>query len=230
MTPVFLLTDGYIQNAAGPWLIPDMDKFEKIAANPAPVVPQSDDPSAVKKALWARDAKSFGRPWVAAGTPGLAYRVGGIEKDMATGDISYDAKNHQAMTTMRAAKVQSVAQFIPPQTVEQGPEKGALAVVGWGSTHGPIWRAVEAARAEGLDVAQIHLRWLNPFPSNLGDLLRGYARILCPEMNMGQLATLLRDKLEIDVEPLDKVSGQPFKIAEILEAIRMHARPAKAAE
>jgi 2-oxoglutarate ferredoxin oxidoreductase subunit alpha len=230
MTPVFLLTDGYIQNAAGPWLIPDMSKFETIAANPPPAVPQSDDPSAVKKALWTRDAKSFGRPWVAAGMEGLAYRVGGIEKDIATGDISYDARNHQAMTDMRFKKVASVAQFIPPQTVEQGPDKGALAVVGWGSTHGPIWRAVEAARAEGLDVAQIHLRWLNPFPSNLGDLLRGYARILCPEMNMGQLATLLRDRLEVEVEPLDKVSGQPFKISEILEAIRLCARPARAAE
>jgi len=230
MTPVFLLTDGYIANAAGPWAIPDMATFAPIASNPPPDVPASDDPGAVKRALWKRDPHTLGRPWVAAGAPGLAYRVGGIEKDIATGDISYDAANHQAMTDMRFAKVASVARFIPPQAVEQGPASGALAVVGWGSTHGPIWRAVEAARREGLDVAQIHLRWINPLPPNLGDLLRGYRRVLCPEMNMGQLATILRDKLEIEVEQLCKVSGQPFKIAEILEAIRMNARAAQAAE
>lgn len=234
MTPVFLLTDGYIANAAGPWAIPNLDDYEPILRNPPPAVPEggfpADDPSALKRAIWDRDPTSYGRPWIYPGMKGLAYRVGGIEKDVRTGDISYDAANHQKMTDLRFAKVASVAKFIPEQTVEQGPEKGALAVVGWGSTYGPIWRAVEAARKEGIDVAQIHLRWLNPFPSNLGDLLRGYDRILVPEMNMGQLATVLRDRLEIPVESLTKVSGQPFKIAEILESIRAHARVAKAAE
>ncbi|MCA8888928.1 MAG: hypothetical protein KDA46_08875, partial [Parvularculaceae bacterium] len=155
---------------------------------------------------------------------------GGIEKDIATGDISYDGANHQKMSDMRFAKVASVAKFIAPQKVEQGPDKGPLAVVGWGSTHGPIWRAVEAARIEGLDVAQIHLRWLNPFPENLGDLLAGFDRILLPEMNMGQCATLLRDRLGVSVESLIKVTGQPFKISEILDAIRTHYGVAKAAE
>ena len=230
MTPVVLLTDGYIQNAAGPWLIPDMATFEKIASNPPPSVPQSDDSADVKRAIWNRNPETQGRPWVHAGMEGLAYRVGGIEKDFSTGDISYDAANHQKMTDLRFAKVASVAKFIPPQKVEQGPDHGPLAIVGWGSTHGPIWRAVEAARKEGLDVAQIHIRWLNPFPSNLADLLRGYERVLVPEMNMGQLATLLRDRIEIPVESLTKVTGQPFKIAEILGSIRAHARVAKAAE
>ncbi|MEK7266344.1 MAG: 2-oxoacid:acceptor oxidoreductase subunit alpha [Pseudomonadota bacterium] len=230
MTPVFLLTDGYIQNAAGPWLIPDMEKFEKITTNAAPAVPQGADPTDVKRAIWNRNPETQGRPWVHAGMEGLAYRVGGIEKDFATGDISYDAANHQKMTDLRFAKVASVAKFIPPQKIEQGPGGGPLAVVGWGSTHGPIWRAVEAARKDGLDVAQIHIRWLNPFPSNLAELLRGYERVLVPEMNMGQLATLLRDRIEIPVESLTKVTGQPFKISEILEAIRIHARVAKAAE
>jgi 2-oxoglutarate ferredoxin oxidoreductase subunit alpha len=230
MTPVFLLTDGYIQNAAGPWIIPDMDKFEKIAANPPPPVPATDNLTEVKRAIWNRNPETLGRPWVRPGLKGLAYRVGGIEKDMATGDISYEAKNHQAMTDLRHAKVASVAKFIPPQVVEQGPPAGPLAIVGWGSTHGAIWRAVEAARNEGIDVAQIHLRWLNPFPDNLGALLSGYARILVPEMNMGQLATVLRDRFEIPVESLTKVSGQPFKIVEILDAIRAHAGVAKAAE
>jgi 2-oxoglutarate ferredoxin oxidoreductase subunit alpha len=230
MTPVFLLTDGYIQNAAGPWLIPDMKKYEKIAANPPPAAPKGDDRKAVKRAIWGRNPETLGRPWVYPGIKGLAYRVGGIEKDIATGDISYEAKNHQAMTEMRFRKVQSVARFIPPQRVEQGPPSGALAVVGWGSTHGPIWRAVEAARKDGIDVAQIHLRWLNPFPDNLGALLRGYERVVVVEMNMGQLATVIRDRFELPVESVTKVSGQPFKIAEILEAIRGHARVAKAAE
>ncbi len=230
MTPVFLLTDGYIQNAAGPWLIPDMSKYEKIASNPPPAAPGGDDPKATKRAIWSRNPETLGRPWIYPGMEGLAYRVGGIEKDMETGDISYEAANHQKMTDLRFAKVALVAKFIPPQRVEQGPTSGPLAVVGWGSTYGPIWRAVEAARRDGVDVAQIHIRWLNPFPSNLGDLLRGYGRVLVPEMNMGQLATLLRDRIEIPVESLTKVSGQPFKIVEILEAIRAHARVAKAAE
>ena len=139
---------------------------------------------------------------------------------MHTGDISYDADNHQAMSELRARKVDSVAHFIPDQHIEQGPATGPLVVVGWGSTHGAIWRAVNQAREEGLDVAQIHLRYMNPLPKNLGSLLSGYERILLPEMNMGQCATLLRDKLEVDVVPLTKVSGQPFKISEILEGIR----------
>ena len=230
MTPVFLLTDGYIQNAAGPWLIPDMASFDKIDVNAPPAPPQTDDPADVKHAIWNRNPETLGRPWAAPGMQGLAHRIGGIEKDIKTGDISYDPANHQAMSDLRAGKVASVAKFLPKQEVEQGAHKGALAVVGWGSTHGPIWRAVEVARNEGLDVAQIHIRWLNPFPENLGELLRGYNRVLAPEMNMGQLATLLRDRLEIPVESLCKVSGQPFKISEILEAIRAHASVAKAAE
>ena len=220
MTPVFLLTDGYIANAAGPWAIPDMADFDPIAINPAPDAPASDDPTDLKRAIWARNPETLGRGWIAAGDEGLAHRIGGLEKDIDTGDISYDAFNHQKMSDMRQAKVDAIADFIPDQGVEQGPSRGALAVVGWGPTHGVIWRAVDHAREQGLDVAQIHLRYLNPLPRNLGALLAGYDRILLPEMNMGQCATLLRDKLEIEVTPLTKVSGQPFKIAEIVEAIK----------
>ena len=229
MTPVFLLTDGYIANAAGPWALPNMADFEPIKSNPAPKAPDTDDPSDLKRAIWKRDEKSHGRPWVSPGMEGLAYRIGGIEKDIETGDISYEAENHQAMGELRANKVASVADFIPDQTVEQGPDKGALAVVGWGSTHGPIWRAVQQAREDGLDVSQIHLRWLNPLPKNLGALLAGYDRILLPEMNMGQCATLLRDKLGVEVVQLNKVAGQPFKITEILDAIRGNIPGAKQA-
>ncbi|MEL6213795.1 MAG: 2-oxoglutarate ferredoxin oxidoreductase subunit alpha, partial [Pseudomonadota bacterium] len=231
MTPVFLLTDGYIANAAGPWSIPDMADFDPILANAVPEKPASDEPTALKKTIWRRDEASLGRAWIAAGTDGFAHRIGGLEKDIATGDISYDADNHQAMSDLRQAKVDAVADFIPPQGVDQGAEKGPLVVVGWGSTHGVIWRAVDQARDAGIDVAQIHLRYLNPLPKNLGALLAGYDRILLPEMNMGQCATLLRDKLEVDVVPLTKVSGQPFKISEIVDAIKENMPPAvRAAE
>lgn len=229
MTPIFLLTDGYIANAAGPWAIPDFAAYEKIAANPPPATPASDDATALKRAIWKRDDKSVGRGWVSPGMKGLAHRIGGLEKNIETGDISYDAKNHQAMGDLRARKVASIADFIEPQKVEQGPERGPMAVVGWGSTYGPIWRAVAEAQEKGFDVAQIHLRWLNPLPSNLGALLAGYKVVLLPEMNMGQCATLLRDKLELHVESLTKVSGQPFKISEILDAIRAHYPSAKQA-
>lgn len=224
MTPVFLLTDGYIANAAGPWPLPDFASYPPIEANPPAAAPEggfpADDPAVLKRAIWRRDPQSLGRPWTPPGLEGRAHRIGGLEKDIATGDISYDAANHQAMSLMRAAKVASVAKFIGKQKIEQGPERGPLIVVGWGSTHGVIWRAVSEARKEGLDVAQTHLRWLNPLPENLGDLLRGFGRVLLPEMNMGQCATLLRDKLEIAVVSLPQVSGQPFKVAQILAAIR----------
>ena len=220
MTPVFLLTDGYIANAAGPWALPDMDALPPIEVNPLTDNVDVEDNASVKAAIWKRDDESHGRAWIKPGVKGFAHRVGGLEKDMHTGDISYDADNHQAMSELRARKVDSVAHFIPDQHIEQGPATGPLVVVGWGSTHGAIWRAVNQAREEGLDVAQIHLRYMNPLPKNLGSLLSGYERILLPEMNMGQCATLLRDKLEVDVVPLTKVSGQPFKISEILEGIR----------
>ncbi|WP_425408674.1 2-oxoacid:acceptor oxidoreductase subunit alpha [Hyphococcus sp.] len=239
MTPVFLLTDGYIANAAGPWELPNMDDYEPILSNAVNGdaggdaaggdAAGGDDPSALKKAIWRRDETTFGRPWIKPGTRGYAHRIGGLEKDIETGDISYDAANHQAMSDLRAKKVAAVAEFIPDQIVEQGNTKGPLAVVGWGSTHGAIWRAVHEAREQGLDVAQIHLRWLSPLPKNLGRLLADYDRVLLPEMNMGQCATLLRDKLGLEVVQLNKTSGQPFKIAEILSAIRENYPGAKQA-
>ncbi len=220
MTPVFLLTDGYIANAAGPWALPKMEDFEPILHG-APPAPQ-DDATERKKAIWKRDPSTHGRPWVTPGMTGLAHRVGGLEKDIETGDISYDAENHQAMSELRAKKIDAIAEFIPDQEVEQGAKKGPLAVVGWGSTHGAIWRAVNDAREQGYDVAQIHLRYMNPLPQNLGKLLSGYDKVILPEMNMGQCATLLRDKLELEVIQLNKVSGQPFKVSEIVDAIKEH--------
>lgn len=210
MTPVMLLTDGLLANASEPWRIPDLD------ADPAFPARFRSEPAGFHPFL--RDARGV-RPWVRPGTPGLEHRIGGIEKDFDTGDISYDPANHQRMTDARWAKVLAVADDIPPQAVEQGPDRGPLAVVGWGSTFGPISRAVMNARARGQDVAQIHLRHLWPLPRNLGALLEGYRRILVPEMNKGQLATLLRSQYLVPAEPLTKVTGKPFTIAELEAAI-----------
>ena len=224
MTPVILLTDGYLANAAEPWRLPNVEEIPRITVNAPPTGVAREG---VPAAIFNRDPETLGRPWVAPGMPNLMYRVGGLEKDLRTGNISYDAENHQAMTNLRAAKVASVAKFIPPQKVEIGPERGSLAVVGWGSTYGAIYQAVRAMSAKER-VSHVHIRYLSPFPSNLGDLLRSFDRILVPEMNMGQLATLLRDKLGVETIQFNKVTGQPFLISELVQKIRsvLGAKPA----
>jgi 2-oxoglutarate/2-oxoacid ferredoxin oxidoreductase subunit alpha len=212
MTPVMLLTDGYIANAAEPWKVPDMADFK-----PFPVTFLDHVPEGGFKP-YARDA-NLKRPWVKPGTPGLLHRIGGIEKEIDTGHINYGAENHQMMTDIRKNKVDGIADHIPLQGVEMGNESGKLAIVGWGSTFGPIHQAVRRARAKGLDVSHIHIRHIWPLPRNLGDLLRQFDKILVPEMNTGQLKTVLRDQYLVDAKPLNKVSGQPFRIAEIEAAI-----------
>jgi 2-oxoglutarate ferredoxin oxidoreductase subunit alpha len=212
MTPVMLLTDGYIANAAEPWKVPDMAGFK-----PFPVsFLQTAQEGGLKP--YARDNK-LARPWIKPGTPGLMHRIGGIEKQVDTGHINYSPENHQAMTDLRKAKVDGVADHIPDQDVCLGTEGGKLALVGWGSTFGPIQQAVRRARAKGLDVSHIHVRNIWPLPNNLGDLLRKYDKVIVPEMNTGQFKTVLRDQYLVDAKPLNKVSGQPFRIAEIEAAI-----------
>lgn len=212
MTPVMILTDGYIANAAEPWKVPDMSEYA-----PFPVTHHTALPAEGEKFLpYGRDDK-LARPWVKPGTPGLLHRIGGIEKQLGTGNIEYSAENHQAMTDIRRMKVEGID--IPDQAVELGETSGKLVVVGWGSTFGPIHQAVRRARRKGLDVAHVHIRHIWPMPKNLGDLLRGYEHILVPEMNTGQLKTVLRDQFLVDAKPLNKVSGQPFRIAEIEDAI-----------
>ncbi|HPB23946.1 MAG TPA: 2-oxoacid:acceptor oxidoreductase subunit alpha, partial [Novosphingobium sp.] len=214
MTPVILLTDGYIANAAEPWAVPDPDTF---APFPAQFLDAPNGPDGTLLP-YARDEKGA-RPWIKPGTPGLMHRIGGIEKNPGTGNLDYSPASHQAMTDARKAKVDGVAKSIPAQDVCLGSEGGKLAVVGWGSTFGPIHQAVRKARAQGLDVSHIHVRHIWPLPENLGDLLRGYDKILVPEMNTGQFKTVLRDQYLVDAQPLTKVSGQPFAIAEIEAAI-----------
>jgi len=211
MTPVIVLSDGYIANATQPWQLPDVEEIE-----PFPVAFRTD-PEGFQPFL--RDPETLARCWAIPGTPGLEHRIGGIEKDYDTGHISYDPANHQKMTDVRAAKIAGIANDIPPQGVEDGEESGEMAVVGWGSTYGAISRAVQEVRSMGHKVAHVHIRHIWPMPANLADLLRSYDRILVPEMNTGQLVTLLRSQFQLDLEPLNKVSGQPFRVGEIRAAI-----------
>ena len=211
MTPVILLSDGYIANAAEPWRLPDLDSLDSFPAEFFETPPKEGE----HFNPYERHQDTLSRPWVKPGTPGLEHRIGGLEKSFDSGHISYDADNHQKMTDTRIAKVAGIAADIPIQEVSEGAVGGALAVVGWGSTFGPIEQAVRRARAKGLDVSHIHLRHLNPFPSNLETLLKSYEKVLVPEMNAGQLSTVLRDRFLLDSIPLNKVSGQPFKIREI---------------
>jgi 2-oxoglutarate ferredoxin oxidoreductase subunit alpha len=212
MTPVILLADGYMANASEPWAIPDVDTLPKF-----PVTFRTE---AEGFHPFLRDEKTLGRVWAKPGTPDLQHRIGGIEKNYNSGDISYEADNHQKMTDVRKNKIDGIANDIPDQTVEIGKEGGELAVVGWGSTYGPISRAVNNMRAEGKDVSHIHLRHIWPLPKNLGTLLKSYKKVLVPEMNTGQLITVLRDRFLVPAVGLNKVSGQPFKITEIEDGIR----------
>jgi len=211
MTPVMLLSDGYLANAAEPWQIPD------VASLPSFPVQFHTEAEGFKPSL--RNADTLARVWPKPGTPGLEHRIGGIERSFETGDISYDPANHQQMTDLRRDKVQGIAKDIPDQEVCLGETSGKLAVVGWGSTFGAIHQAVKRAQAEGHAVSHIHVRYLSPMPANLGELLAGFDHVLVPEMNTGQFVRHLRAEYLIDAEPLNKVAGQPFKIGEILAAI-----------
>jgi 2-oxoglutarate ferredoxin oxidoreductase subunit alpha len=212
MTPVIVLTDGYLSSAAEPWNIPDVDGL------PGFPVTFRTDPDGYHPFM--RDPETLARPWVKPGTPGLEHRIGGIERDADTSNISYDPENHDRMTQIRAERIERIADFIPEQAVDAGETAGPLAIVGWGSTYGAISKAVEACRAEGLAVSHIHLRWLSPLPRNLGELLKGFDRVIVPEVNAGQLVHVLRSRLGVQAEGLNRVTGRPFRIREIVAAIR----------
>jgi len=209
MTPVILLSDGGIGNAAEPWLIPSVADLPRIE------VKYRTDPEGFQ--AYARDER-LARPWVLPGTPGMEHRIGGLEKHFLTGDISHDPLNHQRMVQVRADKVAGIARELPPCRID-GPAEGDLLVVGWGSTYGAIAQACEQARAQGLSVAHLHLRHLNPLPDDLGGILRRYRRVLAPELNLGQLSKLLRERYLLDVLSLSKVQGKPFKVSEILDRV-----------
>jgi 2-oxoglutarate ferredoxin oxidoreductase subunit alpha len=212
MTPVVVLSDAFLAHAAEPWRIPDPQALPRFP------VRFRTEPAGFHPFL--RDPATLARPWAPPGTPGLEHRIGGLEKDYDTGHISYDPENHARMTRTRAAKIAGIANDIPLQSVALGADQGALAVVGWGSTYGAINQAVRRARQDGIDASHIHLRYLNPFPRNLGDLLKRFDRVLVPELNAGQLVQLLRAAYLVPAEAVSKVEGKPFKVAEIVQAIR----------
>ncbi len=210
MSPVAMLMDGYLANSSEPWNIPDPDSIEPI------VIEHATEPNGPDGRFlpYKRDPITMARPWAIPGTPGLEHRVGGLDKAPETGNVSYVPAHHQQMVNERAAKVARLADVIPEQEIF-GPKEGELLVVGWGGTYGAIHAAVTQAQAKGLSVAHAHIRYLNPFPRNLGYILQNYDKILVAELNMGQLATLLRDRYLVDVLTLNKVQGRPFKISEV---------------
>jgi 2-oxoglutarate ferredoxin oxidoreductase subunit alpha len=211
MLPVILLSDGYLANGSEPWLLPPLADLPDIKAA------FRTDPTGFRP--YVRDPGTLARPWVRPGTPGLEHRIGGLEKEDGSGNVSYDPDNHEHMVRLRAEKVARIANDVPDAVV-RGPESGEMLIVGWGSTYGAIYSAVTDLRRDGLPVSQMHLRHLNPMPRNVGDVLRRFRTVLVPEMNLGQLAFLLRARHLVDVVSYTKVEGKPFKRREIMDRVR----------
>jgi 2-oxoglutarate ferredoxin oxidoreductase subunit alpha len=212
-TPVFLLSDAYLANGSEPWLVPDVESLPEIAVEYA-TAPNDGD----RFLPYKRDPVTLARPWAIPGTPGLEHRIGGLEKENETGNVSYDPENHDLMIQLRAAKVAGIAADIPELEVDD-PDGADTLVLGWGSTYGAIVAATRRVRASGRKVATAHLRYLNPFPQNTGDVLRAYDKVLVPEMNLGQLRMLLRAEYLVDAVGYNKVRGRPFRSAELADAI-----------
>jgi len=210
MSPVFYLSDGYLANGAEPWAIPGIDELPKID------VEFHTDPTTFMP--YARDPETLARPYALPGTPGLEHRIGGIEKQHITGNVNYDPENHHLMVKLRQEKIDRVVADVPPVEV-MGEPSGKVLVLGWGSTYGSISSAVEKMQREGKSVSAAHLRHLNPFPRNLGEVLAAFETVIVPEMNLGQLCTMIRAKYLVDAVPFSKVKGRPFQIREIVRKV-----------
>jgi 2-oxoglutarate ferredoxin oxidoreductase subunit alpha len=210
MTPVIMLTDGYLANGAEPWRIPRFEDLEPIEVT-HPADPDTFLP-------YARDESTGARPWVLPGTPGMEHRLGGLEKQDGTGSVSYDPENHERMCRLRAEKVERIADFLPEARAD-GPPEGDLLVLSWGGTFGAVYTACQKARNNGHAVAHLHLRSLNPFPRGLEEILSRYKKVLIPELNLGQLALLIRARFLIDAVSFTKVHGLPFTITEVEQKI-----------
>jgi len=215
-TPVFLLSDGYLANGSEPWRVPNVADLPDLSVRFA-TEPNGADGTFLP---YLRDPDTLARPWAIPGTPGLEHRVGGIEKADRTGNISYDPDNHDFMVRTRQAKVDGIARTIPPLAVDDPDGDARVLVIGWGSTYGTIGAAVRRVRRAGYAIAQAHLRHLNPFPSNLGTVLAGYDKVVLPEMNLGQLATLIRSKYLVDIISVTQVRGMPFRAADLAEMLQ----------
>jgi 2-oxoglutarate ferredoxin oxidoreductase subunit alpha len=215
-TPVILLSDGYLANGTEPWRLPNVADLPDISVEFA-TKPNSEDGTTFLPYL--RDPETLARPWAVPGTPGLEHRVGGLEKEDVTGNISYDPANHERMTRLRAAKVAGIAKDIPPIVVDDPTGDADTLVLGWGSTEGSIIASVRSLRARGRKVAQAHLTHLSPFPANLGEVVHRYHKVLIPEMNLGQLIKLIRAEYLVDAKGYTKVQGLPFRTDELEAAI-----------
>jgi 2-oxoglutarate ferredoxin oxidoreductase subunit alpha len=207
MTPVILLTDGQLANGAEPWLVPDPDQLPEIK------VEFRTDPEGFMPYL--RDEETLSRPWAIPGTPGLEHRIGGLSSEHLTGNVSYSPSNNEMMVRLRARKIAGIAREIPPTKVFGDEQGGDLLVVGWGSTHGTLREAVANMRAKGKKVSHVHLRYLNPLPSDFGEILRRFKKVMVAEMNMGQLLKMIRADYLIDAFGCNKIQGRPFKVSEI---------------
>jgi 2-oxoglutarate ferredoxin oxidoreductase subunit alpha len=215
MIPVFFLSDGYIANGAEPWKYPSTADLADIKVSFAAAREAGDEPFMP----YLRDEK-LSRPWAVPGTKGLEHRIGGLEKQNITGNISYDGDNHELMTHLRQEKVDKVANNIPLQTIDTGSETGDLLILGWGGTYGALKTATTILRGEGLNVSHAHVKYLNPFPKNLGDILKNFKTVVVPELNNGQLVKIIRDKYFVDAIPYNKIQGQPFMSDEVVRKIK----------
>jgi 2-oxoglutarate ferredoxin oxidoreductase subunit alpha len=228
-TPVFLMSDGYLANGSEPWLVPSVAGLPDLTVELATEPNGTDADGKAVFQPFKRDEQTLARPWAVPGTPGLEHRIGGLEKADVTGNISYDPDNHDLMTRLRAGKIERIAETIPDLEVDDPSGQARVLVLGWGSTYGPVAAAVRSVRNTGAKVARAHLRHLNPFPANTGEVLRAYDRVLVPEMNLGQLALLLRARFLVDVQSYTQVRGLPFTTVELADAIGSLAAPADAA-
>lgn len=216
-TPVMLLSDGYLANGAEPWRLPDVRDIAEIEPGFAQEPNGTDADGNPVFWPYARDAETLARPWAIPGTPGLEHRIGGLEKDAKTGDVSYVPDNHEEMVRIRQAKIDGIVREVPDVTVDDPSGEADVLVLGWGSTYGPITAAVRRVRAAGGNIAQTHVRHLNPLPANLGDVLQRYRRVIVPEMNLGQFATVLRAKYLVDVQSYSRVRGLPISLSELAD-------------
>jgi 2-oxoglutarate ferredoxin oxidoreductase subunit alpha len=217
MTPVILLSDGYIANGAEPWKFPNANEIPDIEVKFKTELAEGE----AKFLPYKRDEK-LARPWAIPGTKGLEHRIGGIEKQHETGNVSYDSENHQFMVKTRAAKVEKIADNIPLQTIDSGAEKGKVLVLGWGSTYGTIKSAALQLQSQGKEVSHAHIKYMRPFPKNLGDILKNFETVLIPEINNGQLIKIIRDQYFVDAKGYNKIMGIPITKQELVAAIESY--------
>jgi 2-oxoglutarate ferredoxin oxidoreductase subunit alpha len=214
MTPVILLSDGYIANGAEPWKYPNASDLPKIEVQFKTSLDEGEE-----KFLPYKRNEKLARPWAIPGTPGFEHRIGGLEKQAETGNVSYDSDNHEFMVKTREAKVEKIADYIPLQTIDSGKEKGKVLVLGWGSTYGTIKSAVQELQEKGKDVSHAHIKYVRPFPRNLGDILKNFETVLIPEINNGQLIKIIRDKYFIDAKGFNRIMGSPIAKHELVSEI-----------